>query len=104
MSAWREMRSSNPSSPYCPSTTPMRRARLANDTPYGLAATVWSEDIDVALKTARGTAATMLAPPSPGQRLLAKADARHFPFGPRSPSGLGGRDNGLEALEQYTES
>lgn len=27
--------------------------RLANDTPYGLAATVWSKDIDVALRTAR---------------------------------------------------
>jgi hypothetical protein len=28
--------------------------RLANDTPYELAATVWSKDIDVSLKTARG--------------------------------------------------
>jgi gamma-glutamyl-gamma-aminobutyraldehyde dehydrogenase len=71
--------------------------RLANDTPYGLAATVWSKDIDVALKTARGIRAGTVAVNGYSEGDIGT------PFGGYKLSGFGGRDNGLEALEQYTE-
>jgi 4-(gamma-glutamylamino)butanal dehydrogenase len=71
--------------------------RLANDTPYGLAAKVWSKDIDVALKTARGIRAGTVAVNGYSEGDIGT------PFGGYKLSGFGGRDNGLEALEQYTE-
>jgi 4-(gamma-glutamylamino)butanal dehydrogenase len=71
--------------------------RLANDTPYGLAATVWSKDIDVALKTARGIRAGTVAVNGYSEGDIGT------PFGGYKLSGFGGRDDGLEALEQYTE-
>lgn len=71
--------------------------RLANDTPNGLAATVWSKDIDVALKTARGIRAGTVAVNGHSEGDIGT------PFGGYKLSGFGGRDNGLEALEQYTE-
>ena len=71
--------------------------RLANDTPYGLAATVCSKDIDVALKTARGIRAGTVAVNGYSEGDIGT------PFGGYKLSGFGGRDNGLEALEQYTE-
>lgn len=71
--------------------------RLANDTPYGLAATVWCRDIDVALRTARGIRAGTVAVNGYSEGDIGT------PFGGYGMSGFGGRDNGLEALEQYTE-
>jgi gamma-glutamyl-gamma-aminobutyraldehyde dehydrogenase len=71
--------------------------RLANDTQYGLAATVWSKDIDVALRTARGIKAGTVAVNGYSEGDITT------PFGGYRMSGFGGRDNGLEALEQYTE-
>lgn len=71
--------------------------RLANDTPYGLAATVWCRDIDVALRTARGVRAGTVAVNGYSEGDIGT------PFGGYRMSGFGGRDNGLEALEQYTE-
>ena len=71
--------------------------RLANDTQYGLAATVWSKDIDVALRTARGLRAGTVAVNGYSEGDITT------PFGGYRMSGFGGRDNGLEALEQYTE-
>jgi gamma-glutamyl-gamma-aminobutyraldehyde dehydrogenase len=71
--------------------------RLANDTPYGLAATVWSKDIDVAMRTARGIRAGTVAVNGYSEGDIGT------PFGGYKLSGFGGRDNGLEALEQYTE-
>jgi 4-(gamma-glutamylamino)butanal dehydrogenase len=70
---------------------------LANDTQYGLAATVWSKDIDVALRTARGVRAGTVAVNGYSEGDITT------PFGGYRMSGFGGRDNGLEALEQYTE-
>ena len=70
---------------------------LANDTPYGLAATVWSKDIDVALRTARSVRAGTVAVNGYSEGDIGT------PFGGYKMSGFGGRDNGLEALEQYTE-
>ena len=71
---------------------------LANDTTYGLAATVWSRDIDVALRTARGIRAGTVAVNGYSEGDITT------PFGGYRQSGFGGRDNGLEALEQYTET
>jgi len=71
--------------------------RIANDSPYGLAATVWSRDIDVALRTARSVRAGTVAVNG-----YSEGDVG-TPFGGYKTSGFGGRDKGLEALEQYTE-
>jgi gamma-glutamyl-gamma-aminobutyraldehyde dehydrogenase len=70
--------------------------RLANDTEYGLAATIWSKDIDVALRMARGVRAGTVAVNGYSEGDITT------PFGGFRMSGFGGRDNGLEALEQYT--
>ncbi|WP_377644952.1 aldehyde dehydrogenase [Oryzobacter terrae] len=71
--------------------------RLANDTSYGLAATVWSNDINVALRTARAVRAGTVAVNGYSEGDITT------PFGGYKMSGFGGRDNGIEALEQYTE-
>lgn len=71
--------------------------RIANDTPYGLAATVWSKDIDVALRAARAVRAGTVGVNGYSEGSIGT------PFGGYKTSGFGGRDKGLEALEQYTE-
>ena len=72
--------------------------RIANDTPFGLAATVWSRDIDDALRVARAVRAGTVAVNG-----YTEGDIT-TPFGGYKESGFGGRDNGLEAFEQYTET
>lgn len=72
--------------------------RLANDTSYGLAATIWSKDINVALRAARSVRAGTVAVNGYSEGDITT------PFGGYRQSGFGGRDNGLEALEQYTET
>jgi gamma-glutamyl-gamma-aminobutyraldehyde dehydrogenase len=76
---------------------PDEALRIANDSPYGLAATVWSRDIDVALRTARAVRAGTVAVNGYSEGNVGT------PFGGYKTSGFGGRDKGLEALEQYTE-
>ena len=71
--------------------------QIANDSAYGLAATVWSRDIDVALRTARSVRAGTVAVNGYSEGNVGT------PFGGYKTSGFGGRDKGLEALEQYTE-
>jgi 4-(gamma-glutamylamino)butanal dehydrogenase len=70
---------------------------IANQTDYGLAATVWSSDIDAAIRMARGIRAGTVAINGYSEGDITT------PFGGYKMSGFGGRDNGLEALEQYTQ-
>lgn len=72
--------------------------RIANDTPYGLAANVWSRDIDAALKAARSVRAGTVSVNGYSEGDITT------PFGGYKESGFGGRDNGMEAFEQYTET
>ena len=72
--------------------------RIANDTPYGLAANVWSRDIDAALKAARSVRAGTVSINGYSEGDITT------PFGGYKESGFGGRDNGMEAFEQYTET
>lgn len=71
--------------------------RMANDTEYGLAATIWSRDIDKAVRLARGVRAGTVAINGYSEGNITT------PFGGYRTSGFGGRDNGLEAFEQYTQ-
>ncbi|MFZ0665698.1 MAG: aldehyde dehydrogenase [Acidimicrobiales bacterium] len=71
--------------------------RLANDTTYGLAATVWSKDLDTALRSAKAIRAGTVAVNGYSEGDITT------PFGGYRQSGFGGRDNGLEAFDQYTE-
>lgn len=71
--------------------------RLANDSEYGLAATVWSHDVDVSVRMARGIRAGTVAINGYSEGDMTT------PFGGHRASGFGGRDSGIEAMEQYTE-
>jgi 4-(gamma-glutamylamino)butanal dehydrogenase len=70
---------------------------LANQTDYGLAATVWSRDVDTAVRMARGIKAGTVAINGYSEGDITT------PFGGYKMSGFGGRDNGLEALDQYSQ-
>jgi gamma-glutamyl-gamma-aminobutyraldehyde dehydrogenase len=71
--------------------------RLANETAYGLAASVFTTDLDAAFRVARALRAGTV-----GVNAYSEGDIT-TPFGGFKQSGFGGRDKGLEALEQYTE-
>jgi len=71
--------------------------RQANDTPYGLAASVWTRDISNALRIAERIEAGTVwinthLPSDP-----------NIPFGGFKQSGIG-RENGRAAIEAYTET
>jgi betaine-aldehyde dehydrogenase len=70
--------------------------RLANDTPYGLAGSIWSRDIGKALRVARGVKAGVIS--------INSNNSVHTeaPFGGYKMSGMG-RELGMHALELYTE-
>jgi gamma-glutamyl-gamma-aminobutyraldehyde dehydrogenase len=71
--------------------------RLANETAYGLAAAVYTRDLDAAFRVSRALRAGTV-----GVNAYSEGDIT-TPFGGYKQSGFGGRDKGLEALEQYTE-
>jgi gamma-glutamyl-gamma-aminobutyraldehyde dehydrogenase len=69
---------------------------LANDTPYGLAASIFTANAKRAIRGARAIRAGTVTVNSYGEGDLTT------PFGGFKSSGFGGRDNGIHAHDQYT--
>lgn len=70
---------------------------LANDTEYGLAASIFTSNVKKALRGARTIRAGTVTVNSFGEGDITT------PFGGYKSSGFGGRDNGIHAHDQYTE-
>jgi 4-(gamma-glutamylamino)butanal dehydrogenase len=70
---------------------------LANATSYGLAASLYTRDIDTAFRVGRAIRAGTVSVNSYSEGDITT------PFGGYKESGFGGRDKGLEAFDQYTE-
>jgi 4-guanidinobutyraldehyde dehydrogenase/NAD-dependent aldehyde dehydrogenase len=77
-------------------TDPAEAIRMANDTPYGLSASVWSRDISRAHQTARALRAGTV------HVNCYDEDDITVPFGGYKQSG-NGRDKSLHAFDKYTE-
>ena len=71
---------------------------LANDTDYGLAGSVFTKDLDAAHRLSRAVRAGVVSVNCYGEGSIGT------PFGGYKTSGFGGKDKGLEALDQYTET
>ena len=71
---------------------------IANDTPYGLTASVFTANAKKAVRTARSVRAGTVTVNCYGEGDIST------PFGGYKQSGFGGRDNGLHAHDQYTET
>lgn len=71
---------------------------LANDTQYGLAASFYSQNIHRALHVARCINAGTVSVNGFSEGNITT------PFGGFHQSGFGGKGNGLEAFEQYTQT
>ena len=70
---------------------------LANDTCYGLAASVFTSNVSQAHRAARGIKAGTVTVNTYGEGDMST------PFGGYKQSGFGGRDNSIHAHDQYTE-
>ncbi len=70
---------------------------LANDSKYGLAASLYTKDIDRAIRVSRALRAGTVSVNCFAEGSIAT------PFGGYKESGFGGRDNGIEAFDQYCE-
>ncbi|MEM7302740.1 MAG: aldehyde dehydrogenase [Pseudomonadota bacterium] len=70
---------------------------VANDTEYGLAASLFTSNVKSALRSARDLRAGTVTVNCYGEGDLTT------PFGGYKQSGFGGRDNGIHAHDQYTE-
>ena len=71
--------------------------QIANDTSYGLAASIFSSNVKHALRAARAIRAGTVTVNSYGEGDITT------PFGGYKQSGFGGRDNSIHAHDQYTE-
>lgn len=71
---------------------------LANDTHYGLAASIFTGNVKRAIRGARALQAGTVTVNSYGEGDITT------PFGGFKQSGFGGRDNGVEAHDQYTRT
>ena len=72
--------------------------QLANDTAYGLSASIFSANMKKAVRAARAIKAGTVTVNSYGEGDITT------PFGGYKQSGFGGRDNGLAAHDQFTET
>ena len=70
---------------------------IANETRYGLAASLYTTDLDTAFRLARSIKAGTVSVNSYSEGDITT------PFGGFKQSGFGGRDKGLEAFDQYTQ-
>jgi len=70
---------------------------IANDTNYGLHASVYTSNLDAAFRVARSIRAGTVS-----VNAYSEGDIM-TPFGGYKESGFGGRDKGFEAFDQYTE-
>jgi len=71
---------------------------LANDTVYGLAASLYTRDLNIAHRVARELKAGVV-----GINAYAEGDMT-TPFGGYKLSGFGGHDKSVHAHDQYTET
>ena len=71
--------------------------QLANDTQYGLAASIFTSNVKRAIRGARAIRAGTVTVNSFGEGDIST------PFGGFKQSGFGGRDNGIHAHDQYTQ-
>jgi gamma-glutamyl-gamma-aminobutyraldehyde dehydrogenase len=80
-----------------PFDTEEQAVALANATSYGLAASLWTDDLDAAHRISR-----LLKAGTVSINCYSEGDVT-TPFGGYRQSGFGGRDKGLESLEQYAQ-
>ena len=71
---------------------------IANDTPYGLGASLYTDDLHVAHRVSRALKAGTV-----GVNCYSEGDMT-TPFGGYKQSGFGGHDKSLRAHDQYTET
>ena len=72
--------------------------RIANDTSYGLASSLYTSNLNTAYKVAKALRAGTVS-----INCFSEGDMA-VPFGGYKESGFGGRDKGLHAHDQYTET
>ncbi|WP_330351615.1 aldehyde dehydrogenase family protein [Streptomyces sp. NBC_00582] len=77
-------------------TTEEEAVRLANATEYGLAASVWTRDLDAAFRLSRGIQAGVVSVNAYSEGDLTT------PFGGWKQSGFGGAEKSTSAFEQWT--
>ena len=80
-----------------PFDTEAEAIAIANDTPYGLAASLYTENLRVAHRMARALRAGTV-----GVNTYSEGDLS-TPFGGYKQSGFGGHDKSIHAHDQYTE-